>query len=503
MNWYTNAYKQWNARPLVTRLTILVAMLLTLGISISSIVMLSLLQRHLITQVDNQLTTAAQSIENQEVKTSIATLVGGTRAPTTYYLRYERIGIATAQDVYFSSTITNAGKPTIPSLLPQNPELEPGTKSGPITIHSSIIGLDWRALALAIDEDGTGTATTIITLALPLNDVQQTIRTTAIYFALLGLSIIVLGGAAGSYMVRHALTGLRNIEATAGKIAAGDLTQRIPSEPVTTEVGSLGKSLNIMLSQVEQSFAARQETEQKIRRFVSDASHELRTPLAAIRGYGELYTMGGVPPEHTADVMGRIHAEATRMGSLVDDLLTLARLDEGRALDISDVDLVKIAENAAFDMRALDPSRVVEVAAFSGGKLPDQMLVPADRDQIQQVFMNIVGNIARYTPKGSPVEILLGVDGRTALVEFRDHGPGIQNKDRQRVFERFYRTEDSRARSLGGSGLGLAIVAAIVHSHHGNVELSRTEGGGLTVTMRLPMFDSAGQSVHVGDTDNT
>ncbi len=502
MSWYTKAHQHWNSRPLVTRLTALVALLLTLGISISSIVMLSLLQRHLVAQVDEQLASAAETIENQEVKTSLTTLVGGTGAPTSYYLRYERVGAETAQDVYYSNIIYTAGKPKIPAMFPHRDAITPGARSQPVTISSTIIGLDWRAMAIAVDEENTGTAQTIITIALPLNDIQQTIRTASVYFSFLGMTIIILGGMVGSYMVRHALTGLRNIEATAGKIAAGDLTQRIPPEPPTTEVGSLARSLNIMLSQVEQSFEARQESEQKIRRFVSDASHELRTPLAAIRGYGELYAMGGVPEERTAEVMGRIHGEATRMGALVDDLLTLARLDEGRALDYADLDLVTMTEHAAFDMRALDPSRVVTVLGLNNQERPEKLTVQADKDRLQQVFTNLVGNIARYTPKGSPVELLLGIENGNAVVEFRDHGPGISTQDRQRVFERFYRAEDSRARSLGGSGLGLSIVASILQAHHGSAELSRTDGGGLTVTMRLPLHIPDALRPSGGDTAN-
>ena len=291
-------------------------------------------------------------------------------------------------------------------------------------------------------------------------------------------------------MVRRSLLPLREIESTAGKIAAGDLTQRVPFQPGSTEVGSLSLSLNAMLTQVEQSFHTRQVSEQKIRRFVSDASHELRTPLAAISGYCELYSMGGVPNERVDEVMGRIQSESTRMASLVEDLLTLARLDEGRPLEITDIDLVKLAGNAVFDLQALDPTRSVALTSLSGHKPPMTLVTQADRDRISQVFTNLIGNIVRYTPAGSPVEIALGKTGDTAVVEFRDHGPGIAEADQSRVFERFYRADTSRARTQGGSGLGLAIIAGIINAHRGNATLSKTKGGGLTVRIELPLLYS-------------
>lgn len=487
MRWLVKFGEQWTAKPLVARLTVLVTFLLTLGMIVSGTVMVSLLQRHLMTQIDEQLSNAAGTLAAQSNPASLSSFASDTASPTLYFIRYERLDINHVREHSYPSTITSAGRPKLPSLLPPSENLEPGTQTQPVTIRSDIPGQNWRAIAFAMDEIGVGRTSTIVTVALPLNDLQQTMRTTTFYFMTLGVIIVIIGGVGGSYMVRHALTGLRKIESTAGKIAAGDLTQRITPEPPTTEVGSLSRSLNIMLAQVEQAFADRQASEQKIRRFVSDASHELRTPLAAIRGYGELYQMGGVPDERIPDVMGRIHDEASRLGTLVDDLLTLARLDEGRPLEFSEVDLAKILDNAAFDLRALDPSRVVTLQAFSGEEMPENFIVCADRDRIQQVVTNLVGNIIRYTPKGSPIEILLGAQQNKAVIQIRDHGPGIKAADHERVFERFYRTEDSRARSLGGSGLGLSIVASILHAHHGSVALSRTEGGGLTVTIELPI----------------
>lgn len=482
---HTSSFRtHWGKLPLSKRLTILVALLLTLGMVISGTVVISLLQRHLIEQIDSQLANAAEAIERDK---SIAVFSQDPTSPTLFYIRVDSLGSGDIFTASYPGTVEISGKPIIPDLLPHTPELPADSITQPVTIRSHKSGMNWRAISLAVDANGDGITTSIVTIALPLNDIQQTMRATTLYFMLLGTIIMVAGGLLGSFMVKQSLSGLRNIESAAGKIAAGDLTQRITPEPPTTEVGSLARSLNTMLSQVEHAFEARQESENKIHRFVSDASHELRTPLAAIRGYGELYAMGGVPEDRIPEVMGRIHDEAARMGSLVEDLLTLARLDEGRPLEFADIDLVKMAENAAFDMRALDPSRVVTVMGLDEAKTPMTVVVPADRDRIQQVLTNLVGNVARYTPKGSPMELLVGYRSGFAVMEIRDHGPGIHSEDRQRVFERFYRSEDSRSRSLGGSGLGLAIVSGILQAHRGNAELSKTEGGGLTVTISLPL----------------
>ena len=180
--------------------------------------------------------------------------------------------------------------------------------------------------------------------------------------------------------------------------------------------------------------------------------------------------MGGVPAERIDEVMGRIGSESARMATLVEDLLTLARLDEGRPLDISDIDLVKLADNAVFDLQALDPTRTVGLTGINGRTPPMTLIVPADRDRISQVFTNLIGNIVRYTPDGSPVEIALGRSGDTAIVELR-----------------FYRADSSRNRRSGGSGLGLAIVSGILAAHRGNASLTKTKGGGLTVRIELPM----------------
>ena len=279
---------------------------------------------------------------------------------------------------------------------------------------------------------------------------------------------------------------LSQITGLSQKIADGDYRDRLPVHD-GDEIGQMARSFNHMAEEIESKVTELAAAAENKQRFVDNFAHELRTPLAAISGYCELYSMGGVPPERFEEVMGRIGSESARMATLVEDLLTLARLDEGRPLDITEIDLVKLADNAVFDLQALDPTRTVGLTGISGRTPPMTLIVPADRDRISQVFTNLIGNIVRYTPDGSPVEIALGRSGDTAIVELRDHGPGIDETDRGRVFERFYRADTSRNRRSGGSGLGLAIVSGILAAHRGNASLTKTKGGGLTVRIELPM----------------
>ena len=475
----------WDSKPLSSQLVTLITLLLAIGLSLSGTVMIGLLQRHLTSQIDDQLVATAHTLQ---ISASAATFSadGQGGIPTLYYIHIRN---ADGTDRYFYSedTLKASGKPHLPDLVDTSSAPVSSFRTLPVTVSSSKTGYGWRALVVPVYEQESGEFSGYMTIALPLSDLQHTLRTTASYFAVAGSIIVAIGAWTGRVLVRRALFPLRSIESTAGKIAAGDLTKRVTPHPVTTEVGSLSLSLNTMLTQVEQSFEARQASEQKIKRFVSDASHELRTPLAAISGYCELYAMGGVPAERIEEVMGRIASESSRMATLVEDLLTLARLDEGRPLEITEIDLVKLADNAVFDLQALDPTRTVGLTGINSHTPPMTLIVPADRDRISQVFTNLIGNIVRYTPEGSPVEIALGRSGDTAIVELRDHGPGIDETDRGRVFERFYRADTSRNRKSGGSGLGLAIVSGILAAHKGNASLTKTKGGGLTVRIELPL----------------
>jgi len=236
----------------------------------------------------------------------------------------------------------------------------------------------------------------------------------------------------------------------------------------------------------------REASEERMRQFVADASHELRTPLATVRGYAELYRQGAVrEPEEVASAMGRIEGEARRMSGLVEDLLVLARLDGRRPMQLGAVDLTVLVGDAAQDARAIDPGRRITLTGLDGELAPT--VVPGDEGKLRQVLANLVGNALNHTPPGSPVEVALGnrpAEG-FAVVEVRDHGPGINPQEARRVFERFYRSDPSRSRGAGGgSGLGLAIVAAIVDAHRGRVGVAKTPGGGATFVVHLPTANS-------------
>jgi two-component system OmpR family sensor kinase len=311
------------------------------------------------------------------------------------------------------------------------------------------------------------------------------------FATVIGVVVIAICAILGWYGVRRAFRPLTQIEDTAAAIAAGDLTRRIPEPTAQDEVTSLSRSLNAMLAQIEQSFAVREASEERMRQFVADASHELRTPLAAVRGYAELFRQGAVSqPHEVAGAMRRIEDEAIRMGGLVEDLLLLTRLDSQRPLQRGPVDLTVLAADAVQDARALDPARRVRLVGLSGDVEPTT--IQGDEGRLRQVVTNLVGNAVNHTPEGTPIEIAVGYDeDGHAKLEVRDHGLGVDSVKARRVFERFYRADPSRGRANGGgNGLGLVIVAAIVGAHGGRVGVAATPGGGATFIVDLPTAKS-------------
>ncbi|MGP3934951.1 sensor histidine kinase [Nonomuraea sp. KM88] len=298
---------------------------------------------------------------------------------------------------------------------------------------------------------------------------------------------------AGGFATRAGLAPLRRVEETAAAIAGGDLTRRVP-EPAApnTELGRLARSLNTMLAQIEQGVAAKVDSEARMRRFVADVSHELRTPLFGIKGFSELYRMGGT---EAGPAMARIEAESGRLARLVEDLLLLAGLDEtdGPALDLTPMDLRTLAADARHDFAALDPSRPIAFTGPDGGAAASAPVL-GDEARLRQVVSNLVGNAVTHTPPGTPVRIGVGTEAGTeagahgveAVLVISDEGPGLAAGEVERVFDRFYRADGSRARATGGAGLGLAIVRSIVTAHGGRVEVRSAPGEGAAFHVRLP-----------------
>ncbi|USQ80795.1 HAMP domain-containing histidine kinase [Ornithinimicrobium faecis] len=356
---------------------------------------------------------------------------------------------------------------------------------GPFTVPSQDGDSQWRVL-LARYSSTTGDGT--VAVALPLSTVSNTVKQLIVLTTVVGLVTLIAVALISWFAVRRAFRPLTRIEDTAAAIAAGDLTRRIPDRQANDEVASLSDSLNAMLAQIEQSFAVREASERRMRQFVADASHELRTPLATVKGYAELYRVGGVTePEDVASAMRRVENESSRMARLVEDLLLLTRLDTTPHRPHDDVDLMVVANDVVQDARVRAPERPLALHRY--GTANGSVIVPGDDFALRQVLTNLVANAVAHTPADSAVDVLVGQTDTAAIIEIADHGPGISPEAAQRVFERFYRADPSRTRgpgSSGGTGLGLSIVASIVSRHGGTVSHRPTPGGGATFRVELP-----------------
>jgi two-component system OmpR family sensor kinase len=470
---------RWRSLPLRLRLVALITTLLVAGLGIAGLATVTLLKDYLVREVDDRLTTNAVVL----ARSALASISREGRdtmpLPSDYYVRYSPLSgepVERAQE----GLLERRGRPVLPDL---SVEEVVDSEARPFTARGTGGQGSWRVVVYPVASSRGVSGT--IAVALPLGDVHETIAQISRLLLTSGLAIVLLGGLAGSMAVRRALRPLRDVESTAQAFAAGDFGRRVPAEPPSTEVGRLAVSLNGMLAQIERAFAAQAASEARMRRFVADASHELRTPLSTVRGYGELYRMGAISTDEVGPAMRRIEDEAIRMGDLVTDLLQLAKLDEGRPMARSPVDLRVLAADGVADLRALDPGRPVTLVDL--GPPGADLHVLGDEARLRQVVANLVGNVARHTPAGSPAEIAVGRPADGVIVEVRDHGPGIPKEDAERVFERFFRVDSSRTRASGGSGLGLAIVAAIVGAHQGHARVAPTPGGGTTVRVTLPV----------------
>jgi two-component system OmpR family sensor kinase len=335
-----------------------------------------------------------------------------------------------------------------------------------------------RYLALAEPTHDRPGYTTVV--AVPLRETDATLeRLIRVEALVIGGVLLLLGGLAW-WVVRLGLRPLDRMGETADAIAGGDLSRRVSPATKRTEVGRLGLALNAMLGQIEKAFAERQASENRLRQFLADASHELRTPLASIRGYAELFRIGAArKPADTEKAMGRIEDESARMGALVENLLTLARLDQMPEVARKPVDLAELARDSADDARAIAPDRDISL----GG---DGVTVLGDASQLRQVLGNLVRNALVHTPAGTPIELTVNEAGDDAVLVVRDHGHGLPTDDSDVLFERFWRADPGRGRGRAGAGLGLSIVAAIVDAHGGRVSAANAPGGGAVFTITLP-----------------
>lgn len=554
--WHRRIGRKVQAIPLSTKLVTCIIVLLTIGAIGISFSIRTLVGNYLLQKTDTQLVNQAQMIFNSMDSLDSTTSEDGRSLVNTYYVEvrdseYKRTGAG-------SVPMLREGVVSEPS-LPSDGSIDGVTLGEPFTTQAVVhvttsrvpdhaimqaAQSPWRVVALPWSEKtktGQVKDSGVVFIGLSLSDQIDTSNTLTRFCAMVGIAVVLIGAILGTIVVQSTFAPLKRIEKTAAKIAAGDLSQRVPDLPENTEVGSLSMSLNTMLTRIEESFHAQEETTEKMKRFVSDASHELRTPLAAIHGYAELYKMQRDMPgalERADESIEHIEASSARMTVLVEDLLSLARLDEGRGIDITQqVKLTSVVNDAADDLHALDPDRGITCGqvvlqagsdmehpsrlAFQPGTMPDITLT-GDASRLRQVVTNIVGNIHRYTPADSPVEVSMGVlpasispeslsrmpsneqslhhfieaieVGQSmqvgmnyAIVRFSDHGPGVPADARSKIFERFYTADPSRARQKGGTGLGMAIAQSVVKAHHGFICASGSDGTGLTLTVVLPV----------------
>jgi two-component system OmpR family sensor kinase len=449
-------------------------------------------------------------------------------------------------DLYWIST--GGHVTTVPTLLSSNlnvngymhsgetpspPQMTPALASWLIghqrqarTVQAESGGGRWRIVGYPTFDPDTGAFSGTMVIAFSATSAYNTLKELTLVDVIVSAAIVLVLTIVGFAVVRASLRPLTDIEETAGEIADGHLNRRVPERDPRTEIGSLGRSLNIMLSQIEAAFHSREESEaaahqseERMRRFIADASHELRTPLTAIRGFAEYYRQrgglvshwdrdeapvavalaaggGGLLPDDLDRIMQRVEKEAARMGLLVEDLLLLARLDQQRPLAHQPIDLLSLAADAVHDTRLLAPSRTIELSVQPGAAF----LVTGDEPRLRQVIGNLMSNALTHTPDGTPIEVSIGsgtLDPRVpdspaaVTLDVTDHGPGMSPEQANRVFERFYRADQARTRATGGSGLGLAIVNALVAAHGGVASVRTAPERGATFRIALPLDPEA------------
>ncbi len=471
-----------------TRLVATLLALAALGLIVSGVLVNNQLKSYLISRVDEQLTSAVGPMSHTLLSTNeypVGPIGPMDTIPIgTYAALYDANGqlVSQAQIALTNSAdplrqrITTGNAYAAPNISPDlitslsNGTAEFVTTSGNGSISS------FRSILYRTDQQS-------IVVSMPLTDVNATLAQLRWLELAIGLAILALLGLGAYLLIRRELRPLTTMRDTAARIAGGDLSQRVDEQAGGSEVAELGRSLNTMLGQIEQSFIEKQQSQQRLRQFVSDASHELRTPLTSIRGYAEMFSRGAASSEaDLAVVMRRIDSESVRMSSLVEQLLTLARLDEQPERTTERVDLAELVNDSVLDIRAGFNDHPISLT------LADQTpIVQADPHAIQQVMSNLLANACRHTPAGTAIEVSLAQVADRVAVRVADHGPGVPDEFIDSAFDRFARADSARTRTVGGSGLGLSIVAALVSAHGGRYGYEPTAGGGATFWFDLPV----------------
>lgn len=454
-----------------SRLVVALVLLSTVGLAVFGVATYSLYSRSQYDRLDTQIRTAQPfamaQLRQEDFPMRPGFERGGPRpvVPIGTYVE-ER---APDGSVRRSQAVDASSQPALPDEL--------DAPDGPgrfLTVGSTSGSGRWRVLVTRTPFGST------IAVALPTTEVSSALRRLVLIEAVSAAVLLGLLGTGSWFILRHGLRPLEHMATSARSITAGNLSQRVePSEP-RTEVGQLGLALNTMLDDIEVAFRERDATERRLRQFLADASHELRTPLTSIQGFAELYRLGG-DQEHIDQptILRRIEEESARMKTLVEDLLLLARLDATRPVRREAVDLTVLAADACSDAVAAAPDRPVSLRA------PDPVVLLGDEDHLRQAIGNLVANALKHTPAASPLEVSATLDEGDAVVQVRDHGPGLDADALDHAFDRFWQADAARVGK--GAGLGLAIVAAIAAEHDGAASAANAEGGGAVFTLRLPV----------------
>jgi two-component system OmpR family sensor kinase len=475
----------WERVSLRAKLTTLSVGLIGMLLAVSSAGTIALLGTYLQRNTDTLLMTTANELRSQDPLQLEARVSSGNLAlpslPSDYY-----IAILDADGNQFLGLISSTGGGrAIPNFSNLTIETVLATAGIPFDIEvesSRRSDTQWRMVALPLLM-----ANGSVVVALPTNSDRQILAEYAVIGGRFGIFLVVLSGFSIWLTITSALRPLKEVERTAEAVQAGKFSSRLLSRHGKTEIGRLNNALNSMLDSIEGAVTGRDKTLEQMRRFVSDASHELRTPLVTVRGYAELYRMGAITKKQdVAEAMQRIESEAVRMTGLVESLLTLTRMDEMGNLKLVDADLAELAE-----LVIKDASVANQEVKFRVTRLGSDFVAELDSDRIKQVLTNLIANASRFAPAGSEVTLEIESAAQDLNVRIVDHGEGIPEPLRDKVFERFYRADNSRNRDTGGSGLGLAIAKSIVTAHHGNITAEATQDGGSTFVIQLPKKQSS------------
>ncbi len=472
--------------PLRIRLVASVVALVAAALVLSGLLAATSLERYLVGQVDRQLVDLAsgpglgidrigpRDFGGVDQPPGMRTIDRNPLLANDLYMAV----LDSAGNVLQESTATSVGRPNLTKLTGSTL-----TARRPVTVASATGGSDWRVVA---QPAGSGT----VVLARSLNEVDATVARLVWLLVVIGFVVLVTVAIVGFFIVRRSLAPLVEVERATTAIAGGNLSRRVPTADPRTEVGQLSAALNVMLARLEDAFIAREAaldesraSERRMRRFIADASHELRTPLTSIRGLAELYRLGAIDDEGITRAFSRIEGEATRMGGLVEDLLLLARLDEHRPLEQESVDMLVIAGDAVHDARAVTPDRHITLTLLPGSEAP---IVLGDQARLRQVAGNLLTNAIVHGD--GDIDVRVGTRGQSVLLEVADHGPGLTEDEKSRVFERFYRSASDRGRDSGGAGLGLSIVNALVAAHGGRIGVVDTSRGWRHLHRRVPLI---------------